>query len=278
MLTVQILAKSAKTFVIYSDIHVGSKSSVCSESPVLDDGTEYKPNPNQKKMLEAWYHALDSLETKQPDIMVINGEPIDGDNFKSVGDSVWSTDLGDQMNDAEKLISMIPHDKLYLVRGSGYHVTRGATNFEKIFGKKIGSESYTSVNGNRTMTDFEATFKVNGKHLHFTHHIGYSGWWMYRTTPIARELVKMHFNHKVNGFHTDLLVRSHVHYYVEVRFPHTIGLSTPAWKFPDGFMYRRGAPEPPTIGNVEIIVESNGKIIVEPHIVEVNWKKPVINV
>ena len=88
----------------------------------------------------------------------------------------------------------------------------------------------------------------------------------------------MHFNHEANGFHTDLLIRSHIHYYVEVRFPNSIGLSTPAWKFPDGWMYRKGVPELPTIGNIEVIVEPNGKIIIEPHLIEVNWKKPVITV
>ena len=265
----------SKSFVIYSDLHTGSKYSVCTEEPVLDDGS-YRPSPNQKKMLEAWYASLDMIEQKNTDIMVINGEPIDGDNYRSLGDSVWSTDMGDQLLDAEKLVSMIPHEKLYMIRGSGYHTTRGATNYEKIFGNKIGAESYTSVLGNQTKADFEATFRVFGKHIHFTHHVGYSGWWQYRQTPISRELVKMHFNHKINGFHTDLLIRSHVHYYVEVRFPNTKGLATPAWKFPDGFLYRQGEPEAPTIGNIEVIIEPNGKIVVEPHLVEVNWKKPVI--
>src|SRR3989337_3023384 len=217
------------------------------------------------------------LPTK-PKILVINGEPVDGSNPRSLGDSVWSTNYLDQMTDVEKLIKMIPHEKIYLTSGSPYHSTREATNFEKIFGKKIGAESYTSVIGNETMADFEATFKVFDKHIHFTHHVGYSGWWMYRPTPIARELVKMHFQHRENGFHTDLLVRSHVHYYVEVRFPNTIGLSTPAWKFPDGFLYKQGEPEMPTVGNIEVIVESNGKIIVEPHLAPIKWEKPVINV
>ena len=265
----------SRSFVIYSDLHVGSKYSVCSEEPELDDAGSYRPSPNQKKLLEAYYDSIDNLITK-PDIMVINGEPIDGSNPKSLGESCWSTNHFDQMNDAEILVKMVPHKKLYLVRGSGYHVTRESTNFEKIFGKKIGAEKYKSVLGNQTYTDFEATFKVFDKHIHFTHHVGYSGWWQYRTTPIARELVKMHFNHQANGFHTDLLIRSHVHYYVEVRFPNSIGLSTPAWKFPDGWMYRQGVPELPTIGNIEIIVEPNGKIVVEPHLIEINWKKPVI--
>jgi len=268
---------SSKSLAIFSDIHDGSKYAVCSEEPTLDNGGSYRPSRMQRKLLASWQESIDALITK-PKILVINGEPVDGSNPRSLGDSVWSTNYLDQMTDVEKLIKMIPHEKIYLTSGSPYHTTREATNFEKIFGKKIGAESYTSVIGNETMADFEATFKVFDKHIHFTHHVGYSGWWMYRPTPIARELVKMHFQHRENGFHTDLLVRSHVHYYVEVRFPNTIGLSTPAWKFPDGFLYKQGEPEMPTVGNIEVIVESNGKIIVEPHLAPIKWEKPVINV
>ncbi len=269
-----IMAKSAKSLVVFSDMHVGSFYSICSEHPVLDGGGEIKPSPNQRKLYQAWTECIDAIETK-PRALIINGEPIDGSNPRSLGESCWSTHFDDQMNDAEKLVRMIPYEELYLVRGSGYHVTRESTSFEKIFAKQLGAKKYTSVLGNETYTDFEATFLVFGKHIHFTHHVGYSGWWQYRTTPIARELVKMHFNHKQNGFHTDVLIRSHVHYYVEVRFPNTKGLSTPAWKFPDGFLYRQGAPEMPTIGNIEIIIESNGKIQIEPHLIEVNFKKPI---
>ena len=271
------MAKSSKSLVVFSDLHVGSRHSVCSEEPTIDGGGSYRPSPNQKKLLQAWEYCIDEITTK-PNALIINGEPIDGDNRRDLGEPCWSPNLHDQMEDADRLIKKIKYDKLYLTRGSGYHVTKDATNFEKIFAKYVGAESYKSVLGNQTKTDYEATFNVFGKHIHFTHHVGYGNWWLYRTTPIAREMVKMHFAHQDNGFHTDVIIRSHVHYYVEVRFPHTIGLTTPAWKFPDGFMYRQGVPELPTIGNIEIIVESNGKVIVEPHLAEVDFKKPVIKI
>lgn len=270
------MAHGSKSIVVFSDIHVGSKYSVCSEEPELDDGGSYRPSKIQKKFNRAWIDSIDELITK-PDVLVINGEPIDGNNRRTLGDSCWSTNQFDQLNDCIKLVKLIPYKKLYLIRGSGYHSDRDSLNFEKLFGKSIGAEKYTSVVGNQTYSDFEATFKGFGKHIHFTHHVGYSGWWQYRSTPIARELVKMHFNHKQNGYHTDVLVRSHVHYYVEVRFPNTKGLSTPAWKFPDGFLYRGGEPEMPTVGNIEIIIEPNGKIEIEPHIAEVNFEKSVIS-
>lgn len=269
-------SKSSQSILVLSDLHIGSRYSVCSEEPEIDSGGSYKPSYNQKKLNRAWFECVDMIQQK-PRALVINGEPIDGDNFKSLGDSVWSTELNDQLNDAEKMLNTIKRDEVIFVRGSGYHVTRGATNFEKTLARKMGARKYRSVMGEITDADYEANIKLNGKMVNFTHHIGYSGWWQYRTTSIARELVKMHFQHKDNGFHTDLLVRSHVHYYCEVRFPNTKGFTTPAWKFPDGFMYRRGIPELPTVGFMEIIIESNGKILIEPHLVQLQFPKPIID-
>jgi len=267
---------SSKSILVLSDLHVGSRVALCSESPNIDDGNPYCPTPNQKKLLQEFHRTLDEV-TQKPTALVINGEPIDGSNPKSLGDSVWSPDFNDQMEDAAKLLRPIKRDVTILTRGSGYHVTREATNFEKIFADKIGAKKYKSVSGLMTNTDYEATIEMYGKYINFTHHIGYSGWWMHRPTPMARELIKMHFAHSENGFHSDIIVRSHVHYFVLVEFPNTIGFTSPAWKFPDGFMYRRGIPERPTIGNVEIIIESNGEIDIKKHLSQLAFPKPVIH-
>ena len=87
----------------------------------------------------------------------------------------------------------------------------------------------------------------------------------------------MHFEKdKIGNF--DILVRSHVHYYVNVNFVHTKGFTTPAWKYPDGHLFRGGmGGTTPDIGCVEVIIESNGKIVIEPHIVPMNIKPKVID-
>lgn len=265
-------------------MHVGSKYAVCSDHPTIDEideddksyTAEWRVSPNQRKLNEAWHYCRDKV-SQRATALIVNGEPIDGANPKSLGDSVWSTEINDQLSDSQKLLSELPYDKLYFVRGSGYHTQMQATNYEKTLAKLMQSESYKSIMGNKTKADYEANFEVFGKHFNFTHHIGYSGWMQYRPTPMARELVKMHFAHNTNGFHTDVAIRSHVHYYCRVEFPHTQGFTTPAWKFPDGFMYRRGEPELPNLGMVEIIVESNGKIDINPIICEIEFKKNVIH-
>ena len=131
--------------------------------------------------------------------------------------------------------------------------------------------------GNTTRADYELNVKLHGKMFNFTHHIGYSGWWQQRPAALARELVKMHSMNNANGFLADCLIRSHVHYYNMVEFPKTKAFTTPAWKFPDGFMYRHGIPELPTVGFIEVIVETNGKILVEPHLMQMKFPKPIVD-
>ena len=77
--------------------------------------------------------------------------------------------------------------------------------------------------------------------------------------------------------HADVIVRSHVHYFVHVEFVNTHGFTTPAWKYPDGHLFRGGtAGTTPDVGMVEVIVETNGDIIVEKHIATPNIKPKVI--
>jgi hypothetical protein len=68
-----------------------------------------------------------------------------------------------------------------------------------------------------------------------------------------------------------VIVRNHVHYFVYVRFATQHGFTSPAFKMPDAHLFRGGlGGTAPSIGGVEVIVEPNGKIVCEPHIVSNN--------
>lgn len=270
-------SKSSKSIVVVSDIHTGDNHAVCSKSPEITDSENYTPNKIQQTLLECWKDAWKDLVQK-PNIIVVNGEPVNGSNRKSMGSGVWSTSLVDQIRDFKKLMKFAPKsDRLAFVRGSGYHVTvDGATPIEEIVAEELQADRYRAFGGSG-FTDEEVTVEMHNKYFNFTHHVGFAQWAMYRPTSLAREMVKMHFEQGKRQ-HTDVTIRSHVHYYVEIRFPHTLGFTTPAWKLPDSFMYRRGIPSIPDIGLMEVIVETNGKIIVEPHITSVDLKPRVMHV
>lgn len=267
-------SKSSKSILIASDMHVGSTTAVCTESPEMGEKeTQHKPNALQRELLGAWINCKDELIQK-PTLMVINGEPIDGDNFKQVGQQCWSTSMQDQIDDSAKLINMIPHDKLMFVRGSGYHVTRGGTPLEESMARQMNAEPYKAFGGNG-LTDYYALVEMHGKLFNFTHHVGFNKWAAYRTTALAREMAGMVFERNKMG-KADVIVRSHVHYFVHIEFTHTHGFTTPAWKFPDGHLFRGGtAGTTPDVGMIEVIVEPNGKVIIEKHIAEFELKPQV---
>jgi len=253
---------SSKTVLFGSDFHNGSIHALCSPEPIRDDGVEIKPTKQQKALWNFFETIPDKL-TKKAKVFVVNGEPCDGGNRKSNGSGLWTVNMGDQIQDFGKCIKILPYEHLLLTRGSPYHVTLDGTNFEEITANQLNADAYKAYGG-QGKTDYEVNFEINGKVFNCTHHVGFGRWWQYRPTALAQELIKIHFDHDNRKYHTDVLVRSHVHYYCEVGFLNTRAFSTPAWKLPDSFMYRNGLPIMPDIGMVECVIESNGEYQINP--------------
>ena len=135
----------------------------------------------------------------------------------------------------------------------------------------MGASKYKAFGGSG-YTDYYALVDIYGKRFNFTHHVGFNKWAAYRTTALAREMAGMVFERDKMG-KADVIVRSHVHYFVHVEFTNTHGFTTPAWKFPDAHLFRGGtAGTTPDIGMVEVIIEPNGDLLVEKHIKELNIK------
>lgn len=265
----------SKSIVVYSDLHIGSKLAICSPKVGLIDG-EYKANKLQSAIYDLFTESIDEL-TQKPEIKIINGEPFDGINKKSYGSQSWSMDMSDQMNEAEKLIKMIPSNNALLIKGSKYHVDVEGSSFEEMFAKQIKATPYNAFGGSGYTDDF-AQIEMNEKLFNLTHHIGFARWAAYRTTALAREMAALHFQKDKLG-NIDVIIRSHVHYFVHVEFRHTHGFTTPAWKYPDRHLYRGGMGGVlPDIGCVEVIVEPNGKILIEKHIGELKIKPKVLKI
>ena len=264
-------SKSSKSLVVFSDIHTGAKTSVCTNDP---ENSDYKPNSFQKTLFEIWNDTIDELHQK-PRFKVINGEPFDGPNKKNNGGGQWAVNMAEQLREAEKLIRLIPGDETIMVKGSGYHVDDMGTSYEEILADKIGARKYSSWYNDSFAEDF-AQIRLNGVLINITHHIGFAKWAAYRTTALAREMAALHFMKSQLG-DIGVMVRSHVHYFVHVEFTHTHGFTNPCWKYPDRHLFRGGMGGViPDIGCTEVIIEPNGKILIEKHIASLDHKKPHI--
>lgn len=274
---------SSKCIGILGDIHCGSDLAIAPREKI-----KYK---HQEKLLDWWDHCTDIFNSCHLHKLILNGEPIDGLNKKEFGDDV-DTKIHEQFDSAADLIGRIHYDGLRMTSGSGYHIREGGAYFEEMFARylpKVEKSRYIfqedaalltvpqqhQVRSGKQMLQIQDIQKngiyaplyfnlsVNDVFFNVSHHIAFSRWWAYRTTALAREMLEMEpLRGKLYPAHIDIdiLIRSHVHYFVEVGFTNTYGFTTPAWKFPGKFEFRRGLGGTyPTIGAMLIIIEQNGE-------------------
>lgn len=277
-------SKSSKSILCLSDIHCGSIYAPCSEEPFINLAkTTWNPTNIQKQMTEFWLWSRDQLIQK-PHLTVINGEPVDGDNYAEIGGPTWSSDVNDQIDDFIKLMKLYPKPNAFtMTRGSGYHVLKGNTSFEDTVAKELNVKPYESRHdaekrrvwnesrNAKIQIDDVINFEVNGVIFNVTHHIGFNRSYHNKSQAVTAMLAELEFargKYWAPGDFPDVFIRGHVHYYVEVRFARVRGLTQPCYKLSaDRFMTRKGVPSPASIGNVEVIVEPNGHVAVEPHII-----------
>ena len=267
---------SSKTLGIISDMHVGSTTALYSG---------YGPSritADQEKLRDWWLHCADKIG--KCDLLLLNGEPIESDHHKSNAYELWSGDLNEQLDDAERLIKQWKFDKLLLTRGSKYHSQDGQTSHEESLARRLKAIQYKGLFGQGLellgkqkqlmvdrytgdYTDYYCFFQIHDKLFNATHEIGFSRSKASRSGAIARELVNMELEcYRYVDRNLDCLIRSHNHYYINLEFSNIVGIVSPAWKLGDSHLFHGGMAIYPDIGAVEVVVEPNNSLVVTKHI------------
>ena len=272
---VQGRSTGSKSVIIVGDMHVGHKYALGS------------PLKKLQKVNAFWKSARDQLLKQRANVFVINGEPIDGDQPRQLGGELWVSDMGQQMEVANDYISHFKMDSIGITRGSNYHSTRGNTNFESILTKYLtcapildyspygklskytrASESVVERDpvGHRPYSRIEdiLQMRVNGVVFNIIHHTGTPTNFATLPSSIAQQILK-------NMIQTGRLwtvkdapritIRSHTHHFVLVEYGNSIGWVNPAWQIFSMYTLQKSMAAA-TIGMVEVIIESNGKYLV----------------
>lgn len=292
---------SSKLIRVMGDSHIGNRWALCSPEwwDVFKDERMF-----YDQLYQGWGELYDEMcddNGRRAFVEIFNGDIIDGPNPKSYGDEQWSTDINNQIRDARKLIrNQHRYEIGIMTTGSGYHVKSGGTHFEDLlaeqlecinrfprYGNSKGEIPYQITRGREreptgragVFADYTWAFEINGWPFSVTHHIGFSKWAAYRTTALAREMVALELDANrmmPDGRKPKIVVRSHAHYYVQIKYSRTSawGFVCPAWKYADEHLYRNGeGGTAPSVGFVDIILEQNGKRHIEDYTLE-NWKSP----
>jgi hypothetical protein len=215
-----------KTLLALGDIHSGNEGAVMPEEVNSEDvnsgrNRRYFPTKIQKDILKKWYEMCD--ECPKPDILLLNGDLVDGKNYKDSGLGTWTTDMNLQASALADLVKMIKPRQIIATTGSPYHSDRNP-NSDQIAVEKCGG----------TFKGGYASIKINNHRIYAQHKVSVSKVWQYRTTGIARALVMATLNEPEYG-HYDVLFKSHAHYFTFAGFTSSLGMILGAWKAHDPY-------------------------------------------
>lgn len=247
----------SKILIPSGDFHIGNKGSLTLPEVILNADIPSKKevisaNETQKNIIKIWEGLCDRYH--KPDLLILNGDIVDGRNYHESGLGLWTTDVNQQAETFAELISWLKPRKIIGTSGSPYHSERNPCmdaiairRCRTAGGKKaIFRQGYVSAN-------------INGCRVHAMHKTTISkSTWQYRATPIARSLVLAELAKDTYG-HYNVILKSHVHWFAYVGFSSYLGMVLPCWKAYDPFGDTNIEFNDPAVGYVVFEIEDDGK-------------------
>jgi hypothetical protein len=204
-----------KRVVIISDLHCGHLVGLTPPAwHINNDGKLYKI---QKELWGFYTQAIDSL--KPIDILIVNGDAIDGKGARSGSTEARTADRYEQCKMATECIEYAGAKKIRMTYGTPYHVGQ-EEDWERVVADNVGAK-----------IESHGFYNVDGVVFDCKHKIGSSSVPHGRGTAIKREKVwNLIWESRKHQPKADVVVRSHVHYFdMDVdSITDAIGIVTPA--------------------------------------------------
>lgn len=260
---------------VVSDNQVGSVFGMMPSDYTSRAGARIEQNAGQKYLWKCWIDMCQRFRNLAPDVLVFNGDEIDGAQPAQHGTELCLPLIPDQedafVQAAEMLISSCPsRPAIFITQGTEYHVGKGGSSVESI-GQKLGAEQYYGLGTGRYSREV-LDLDVDGVVINFAHHISVSTG-LYRATAPDREALWSALAGKEGKMpKADALVRSHVHHFVHVEHATKHVLITPCWQLQTRFMRRHSVYRMlPDIGYVWLEVDPIAKQQGEDPIIVRKW-------
>lgn len=244
--------------IVVSDLQCGSTYGLCPEEVSLLEGGKYRQNRIQRWLWVRWLDFCKWSKAQGEKVIVINGDWVQGIHPQR-DISIISPSREVQKNVALDTIEPLLDDPkivgVFVTRGTEFHDGPSGEDIEGL-AKEIGAKR----NELGKYSSWALWFQLEGKLIHFTHHIGMAP--VYPTTPPASQwrLVKQMFADKGQSV-PDVMVRSHIHRWGV--FPDTSDgplrfmFTMPGWQVVTPYVYKRNPLSLPDIGGMALWVEDD---------------------
>jgi len=160
--------------LVISDMHVGSVFGIWNKSYPI--GVSTLANPVQKVLFQYWTDLCKFLHRWKPTLLLLNGDLIDGPNYRLGGRYLSTTSMSEQAECALALLKMIPLEcgEIYGIGGGDYSSSEFIDSHQMIV---------ESLGGN--YCDDQLFLDAKGHTMHLSH--GSSTAFVYYEQVLARE-------------------------------------------------------------------------------------------
>lgn len=208
-----------KRVVVISDLHCGHCVGLTPPNWQSPLGVYGDKTADMQKVL--WSNYRKEIDAVKPiDVLICNGDMIDGKGKRSGGTELITSDTNKQVDMAAECIEHCEAKSIVMTYGTPYHVSDSGNDDEdnlarKVGAKEIGSHGFYDIEGYL----FDVKHKPTGSSS-----IPHG-----EATPLLRDwLSNMLWKDMELQPRSDIIIRSHVHKYLQVDNDHTIAFTTPA--------------------------------------------------
>jgi hypothetical protein len=233
--------------------------------------------PVREALFETWRTCTKSQRWGEPEVLLVDGDLIEGQNKKHTGSGVICTNLRRQCAHAAALLNMWRARKVFVFRGSGYHVEVNGSGWQaEEYAASLVQRAQIFPNqahvpaAEKERSGWHCYLTLAGLTFHVAHKVGVSKVFHYQSTPVARAMLQARLNdmlrHEINTWKTRVILRAHAHYYNHVEYSGSDGWVLPCWKGLDEHMMEGGSLDiSPDIGFVGFEIHA-GKLVYEKNL------------
>ena len=237
-----------RNILVIGDVHVGSIYGLLPPDFVSSDGSEKPQNEGQRYLWRCWEDLKQRTAKFAIDSVVVNGDLIEGKQPKQKCSELTLVAPNDQETAAVFLMRDLRNwlEKntgrevpFYFVQGTEYHEGRGAEELESIAARVKGANIQSNFSGRHCKELLN--LDVGGTVLNFAHHVGGGSGFTRSGSLDAEALWCQITSSKGQAVSADLIVRSHLHFFMHVEHTNRHAFLCPCWQLQTRFARHRSA-------------------------------------
>lgn len=249
--------RKSKRLVVVSDFHCNHRSGLTPPDWQWDaeDSNEYRAKWGAVQR-QLWGYFRETISGLRPDILVVNGDAVDGGGSRSGGSERICSEQNEEVLMAAECIRVARADKVFMTYGTPYH-TGVQYDVESLVAHAVGAE-----------IEAEAVLDVNGVVFNFRHKVGASSVPHGRHTAVSRERMwNLLWATRDQAPQAEVIVRSHVHYFNFCGGPGWLAMTTPALQGLGSKYGQRACSGVVDFGMIHFDIRPSGEYSWKPHIV-----------